>query len=95
MADARSRALEALTEAQRHGFKWLMLRHGWSTSAGWKRTTVRSVIRGLMRGPDATPLIVRSESIQHGSVFVAAIREKRSPVDAEFASPNVATADHR
>jgi hypothetical protein len=34
------------------------------------------VVRGLMRGPDATPLIIRSKCVQHYSVFLAAIRPK-------------------
>ncbi|MGY4713052.1 hypothetical protein ACXDF8_26495 [Mycolicibacterium sp. CBM1] len=67
-------ALAALRDAQESGVPHVLFRHGWSTSEGWKTTTSRSVVRGLMRSPAATPYIVRSKCIQHYSVFVAAIR---------------------
>jgi hypothetical protein len=70
----RERAFEAIKKAQADGVKWVLFTHGWSTSVGWKQTTARSQVRGLMRSKEATPYIVRSECIQHESVFVAAIR---------------------
>lgn len=74
--------LEALKRAQEEGKKFLLITHGWSTSRNGK-TTSRSVVRGLMRSKDATPFIIRSRSIQHESVFVAAIRPKPSSLSAK------------
>jgi hypothetical protein len=69
------RALEALEKAQEQGVSYVLFTHGWSTSSPGK-TTARSQVRKLMRSPTATPYILRSECIQHESVFVAAIRPK-------------------
>lgn len=66
-------ALEVLKNAQQKGYEHVIFRHGWSTSRQGK-TTTRSQIRKLMRSPEATPYIIRRNSIQHDSVFVAAIR---------------------
>lgn len=74
MAQVRQEALEALKLAQSQGEKWVIFRHGASTSSGWKDTTARSQVRGLMRSKEATPYIVRKQCIQHETVFVAAIR---------------------
>jgi hypothetical protein len=73
MKRIREEVLETLKEAQETGEKWVMFIHGWS---GSRQTTSRSQIRGLMRSAGATPYIVRSECIQHDSVFIAAIRQK-------------------
>jgi len=66
-------AVEALRRAQTLGKQHVLFTHGWSTSRLGK-TTSRSQVRKAMRSKDATPFIVRSECIQHDSVFVAAIR---------------------
>lgn len=73
MENSRSKALEALVDAYQQGFQYVLFTHGKSTSRPG-RTTARSQIRKLMRSRDATPYILRSECIQHESVFVAAIR---------------------
>jgi hypothetical protein len=62
-----------LEDAQQQGRKYVMLRHGHSTSRIGK-TTTRSEVRKFMRSKEATPLIIRKDCIQHSSVFVAAIR---------------------
>lgn len=62
-----------LENAQKQGKKYVMFTHGHSTSRIGK-TTTRSQVRKFMRSKVATPLIVREESIQHYSVFVAAVR---------------------
>lgn len=69
----RAETLASLKWAQANGKRYLLIRHGHSTSHQGT-TTSRSQVRGLMRSPDATPYILRSQSIQHYSVFVAAIR---------------------
>lgn len=66
--------LNKLRDAQTRGVPWLLITHGKSTSFGWKTTTSRSQVRKLMRSKEATPFIIRSECIQHDSVFLAAIR---------------------
>ena len=66
-------ALESLQAAQIQGKQFVLFTHGWSTSHVGK-TTSRSQVRKLMASKEATPYILRSECIQHDSVFVAAIR---------------------
>jgi hypothetical protein len=77
MAEVEVVALNALVEAHGAGAQYLLLTHGASTSEGWKQSTSRSVIRGLMRSPKATPYIDRARCIQHATVFVAAIRPRK------------------
>ncbi|MGA7825289.1 MAG: hypothetical protein WCA14_13960, partial [Steroidobacteraceae bacterium] len=67
-------ALQALRKAQAAGNDWVLFRHGASTSR-LGATTSRSEVRGLMRSPEATPYIIRSDCIQHETVFVARIRK--------------------
>lgn len=62
-----------LKDAQQQGKKYVMFCHGHSTSRIGK-TTTRSQVRKFMNSKEATPLIVRKESFQHYSVFVAAIK---------------------
>lgn len=71
------RALDAIKTAHEQGQQYVLFTHGWSTSRPGK-TTARSQVRSLMRSRDATPYIIRKESVQHDSVFVAAIRPKRN-----------------
>ncbi len=73
MAEVWDTALEALKEAQQKGIRYVLFRHGHSTSRPGK-STARSEVRSLMRSKEATPYIIRRECIQHESVFVAAIR---------------------
>ncbi len=75
MGVVHSQALEELQKAHREGVQHVLFTHGSSTSRRGK-TTARSMIRGLMRSPEATPYIIRKECIQHESVFVAVIRPK-------------------
>ena len=65
--------IDALRRAQANGDSYVLFIHGSSTSRRGT-TTTRSVVRGIMRRPDATPYILRSKCIQHYSVFLAAIR---------------------
>jgi hypothetical protein len=75
MGQVEACALAALKDAYERGTKWVLFIHGHSTSRPG-RVTSRSVVRRLMRSKEATPYICRSESIQHETVFVAAIRPK-------------------
>ncbi|KIF83289.1 hypothetical protein [Noviherbaspirillum autotrophicum] len=68
----RERTLAALANAQRAGARYVLFTHGRSTS-GPGRTSMRSVVRGVMRSKEATPFIVRADCIQHPFVFLAAI----------------------
>jgi hypothetical protein len=74
MAEVEDLVEQSLKTAQAEGRSYVMFTHGWSTSRPGQ-TTARSVVRGFMRSPKATPLIVRKECIQHESVFVAKIRQ--------------------
>jgi hypothetical protein len=62
-----------LRDAQRDGQPYVMFIHGRSTSRRGKMTA-RSRVRGFMRSPKATPLIVRGDCIQHPTIFVAKVR---------------------
>ena len=73
MEEVYEEALEILKSAQQDGFDWVLFRHGSSTSRRGK-TTTRSMVRSLMRRKESTPYIVRSKSIQHETVFLAAVR---------------------
>lgn len=73
MERVRGEALDALKGAQASGANWVLFTHGESTSGPGKQSA-RSVVRGLMRSPEATPYIARRECIQHETVFVAKIR---------------------
>ncbi|MBS0356809.1 MAG: hypothetical protein JSR83_23245 [Proteobacteria bacterium] len=76
MEDVERRTIEALKRAREEGKQYVLFTHGHSTSR-IGMTTARSQVRKVMRGKAATPYIVRSESIQHYSVFVAAIKPKK------------------
>jgi len=73
MGNVYADTMEAIKQAHKEGIKYVMFRHGASTSGPFK-TTARSIVRGLMRSKDATPYICRRECIQHETVFVAAIK---------------------
>jgi len=75
MEEIREDVLKILASAQNEGNKYVIFCHGHSTSRIGK-TTTRSVIRSVMRSKEATPYIIRSKSIQHYSVLVAAINTK-------------------
>jgi len=77
MGEVWNDTLAALKSAFDSGKSFLLIRHGSSTSRPG-RTTSRSVVRNLMRSPAATPYIDRARSIEHDSVFVAAIRVSRT-----------------
>jgi len=64
---------KALRDAQTEGSKYVMFNHGHSTSRPG-RTTARSIVRDRMRSKEATPFIIKNQSIQHDTVFVAAVR---------------------
>lgn len=73
MAEISDVVENCLRKAQAEGRAYLMFIHGWSTSRPGA-TTVRSMVRGFMRSPQATPFIERRGCIQHETVFVAKIR---------------------
>ena len=73
MADVEQIVQESVRKAQKNGRAYVMFIHGHSTSRPGKMTA-RSVVRGFMRSKEATPFVVRSNCIQHATVFVAKIR---------------------
>jgi hypothetical protein len=77
MGDVYRTALEALKDAHAAGYAFVMFRHGASTSRPGQ-TTARSTVRGLIRSPVATPYVNRADSIQHATVFVAALKKRRA-----------------
>ena len=87
MENVKQEALEALQRAYRIGLGYVIFTHGCSTSRLGK-TTARSVVRGLVRSREATPYVLRRDSIQHESVFVAAIRSNPAVPPPEPRCPN-------
>jgi len=73
MDDVWHMALNAIIKAQKEGKDHVLFTHGCSTSRNGA-TTSRSQIRKLMRSKIATPFILRSQCIQHETVFVVVIR---------------------
>ena len=73
MVEVWDDALAALKRAHRLGLRYVIFRHGRSTS-GPGRTTARSQVRKLISDPASTPYVVRRDCIQHESVFVASLR---------------------
>jgi hypothetical protein len=78
MDEVRDDTLAELVAAQKCGAEWLLIRHGSSTSGPGKRTA-RSVVRGIMRSPAATPFIVRRDCVQHEQVFLARMQGRYAP----------------
>ena len=74
MSKLEAYALAALEAAYRLGLKHVIFTHGASTSRPG-RTTARSCVRALMRSPAVTPYIIRTNCIQHRTVYVAVLRE--------------------
>lgn len=73
MAEVGDIVRSSLREAQKNGVKFVMFRHGYSTSGPFQ-TTARSIVRAIMRSKESTPFVIKAKSIQHRSVFIAAIR---------------------
>jgi hypothetical protein len=73
IAEVASIVKATLRDAQAEGLQYVMYQHGYSTSKPGE-TTARSIVRGIMRSKESTPFIIKSQSMQHNSVFVAAIR---------------------
>ncbi|HTL55994.1 MAG TPA: hypothetical protein VL361_09970 [Candidatus Limnocylindrales bacterium] len=73
MSEVYDLALHALKTAQADGVEFVVFTHGSSTSRRGK-CTARSMVRGLMRSPEATPFIIRNRCVQYESEFLAAIR---------------------
>ena len=86
MAEVVTIVIAKLEQARLNGRPYVMIIHGRSTSRRGK-TTARSQVRNFMRSKDATPLIDRKGCIQHDTVFVARLKEPRTPVTNPPAAP--------
>lgn len=73
MRDNYLLVLQTLKDAQVRNVLWVLITHGASTS-GPGKLTARSVVRGIMRDPEATPYIVRKECVQHETAFLVRIK---------------------
>jgi hypothetical protein len=74
MRDVHHLVIAELKRAKTDGVPFVLFIHGHSTSAGWQKTTARSIVRAVMREPASTPYIIRGECIQHETAFLARIR---------------------
>ena len=66
-------ATEALKTAQAEGMRYVLFTHG-SSTAGPGKTTARSIVRAIIKSKEATPYIIRRNSIQARSSLLVAIR---------------------
>ena len=73
MAEVSGIVTKTLRDAQAEGCRYVLFMHGYSTSRPGQMSA-RSIVRGIMRSKESTPFIIKSQSMQHNSVFVAAIR---------------------
>ena len=73
MAWVHKLVMQALKNAQSKGVDYVMFNHGHSFSGSYIMTA-RSMVRSIMSSKEAAPYIVKKKSIQHKSVFVAAIK---------------------
>jgi hypothetical protein len=73
MAEVADIVMQEIKAAQAKGCAYVTFMHGYSTSKPGE-TTARSIVRGIMRSKESTPFVIKSQSMQHNSVFVAAIR---------------------
>jgi hypothetical protein len=92
MADAEALALDSLKKAHERGLQYVIFTHGRSTSRRG-RESARSRVRAVMRSKEATIYIQRSKSIQHDSVFVAAIRENPEAILPDLKCPTCGQND--
>lgn len=67
--------MQALKDAQAEGVDYVMFIHGYSSSEPIIGSA-RSIVRSIMSSREATPFINKKKSIQHSSVFIAAIKPK-------------------
>jgi hypothetical protein len=76
MSDVLRLVFDTLKQAQSDGVEWILITHGSSTSGAFK-TSARSVVRGLMRSPEATPFIVRKDCVQHETAFLVRVNPRK------------------
>ena len=93
MAEVSEEAELAVQRASAMGLRYVLFTHGSSTSVGWKGTTARSQIRQYIRSPAATPYVNRTESIQHPSVFVAALKPVAGVTPPALACPSCSAGE--
>ena len=75
MAEVYQEAFDAIRQAHRDGYRYLLIGHGYSTSGPFRRTA-RSQIRRLLRSPEVTPFVNRSETVQHEACVRVALKPR-------------------
>lgn len=75
MSEVYTETLDAIRKAHADGEPYLLIGHGFSTSGAF-RVTARSMVRRALRSPEATPYIVRRDTVLHRAVARVAIRPK-------------------
>ena len=94
MANVEALALDSLKKAYERALRYIIFTHGHSTSRPG-RQSARSQVRAAMRSKEATPYILRRNSIQHYSVFVAAIRENPEANLPDLNCPTCGQSDEK
>ncbi len=67
--------INSLKYAQEEGYDYVLFNHGDSRS-GPVLGSPKSAVRSIMKSKEAIPYIIKKKSIQHESVFLAAIKPK-------------------
>jgi hypothetical protein len=75
MGQLQKITMKALKDAQDQGYDYVLFNHGHSTS-GPIMGSARSTVRSIMRSKESNPFVNKKKSIQHRSVFLAAIIPK-------------------
>lgn len=73
MGDVYETTMQALKFAYENGKEYVLFTHGHSPLYIGQSNSC-TIVRGIMRSKESTPYIIKSQSIQHPSVFVAKIR---------------------
>lgn len=77
MARAHKLVMQALKDAQAKGADYVMFNYGCPTPGSFFMTP-KSMVMSIVKSKEAAPYINKKSSIRHSTVFVAAIKPKRT-----------------
>lgn len=82
---------QAIERGHALGLKHVLFVHGWSTSGAFRKSS-RSIVRGIFRSKWATPFVLRSESVQHETALLVAIRPNPKASEVSPRCPRCSSA---
>lgn len=75
MGEVYRETLDTIRDAYERGVPYLLIGHGYSTSAPF-RTTACSVVRSVVRSKEVTPFVDRKNCVQHRACFLVALKHR-------------------